>query len=269
MSRFTFPRNLSKQRAMVRLSIHRRANQIDDVIRQAHSTQEVLARMYLYMPPSIQVNDGLTYENVDLSNLLGMGADIFNAARNRISGNDSGDINVDAATTYATTQVAGSGGVVGGAASQALIQKGKVLNPRTQMLFKGPVLRQFSFTFKFIPSNKQEADDIYEMIKTIRLHSYPDTEGLTEGSEGVFTFPDIFRIEFITNPTEEEFSSGGGSSQLKMVRLGDTYCTAISTNYNPTSPSFYGGGYPAEVDLTLTFQETKVVTRNDIKNRDF
>lgn len=268
MSRYTFPRNLSKQRAMMRISIHQRKNELTDVNRELHSTQTVLSRMYLYMPQSVQINDGLTYENVDLSNLLSVGMDLASAAGSKMSGNDV-DIDTRTAGTHVLSQVAGSGGVTGGAASQALIQRGQVINPRTQMLFKGPVLRQFSFTFKFIPSNREEAEDIYSMIQEIRAHSYPSVDGAIEGGESAFNFPDIFRVEFLRNPTDTEFQSGGNSDQLKVTRLADTYCTAISTNYNPTSPTFFAGGYPSEIDLALTFQETKVITRSDILDKGF
>jgi hypothetical protein len=270
MSRFTFPRNLSDQRAMVRFSIHERANQLDSIgVREMHSTQKVLSRIYLYMPQSIQINDGLTFETVDLANLIGLGTDLVNAASNGITGNDAASrANLDAASTHVLTQMSGSGGLASGAASQALIQKGRVLNPRTQMLFKGPVIRQFSFSFKLIPSNKDEADDIYEMIKTIRLNSYPDTAGI-DGSEGVFTFPNIFRIEMLSNPSSAEFTSANNADQLKMIRLADTYCTAISTNYNPTSPTFFAGGYPSEIDIGLTFQETRTINRKDIEENGY
>lgn len=266
MSRYTFPRNLSKQRAMMRISIHQRKNELTDVNRELHSTQTVLSRIYLYMPQSVQINDGLTYENVDLSNLLSTGQDVANAVSNGVTGND---VNTDSIVTSGLNAAQGSGGIIGGAASQALIRTGRVLNPRTQMLFKGPVLRQFSFQFKFIPSNRDEAEDIYNMIQEIRAYSYPSVSGITEGGESTFTFPDIFRLEFVRNPTDQEYTSGGNSDQLKLIRLADTYCTAISTNYNPTSPTFHAGGYPSEVDLSLTFQETKVVTRSDILDKGF
>jgi hypothetical protein len=254
---FIFPRNLEKQRAMMRISIHQRNNDITDITRQMHSTLKVLQRIYLYMPTSIQYNDGLTYENVDLSSLLGVATDIVALAKNGATGQDVSD-RKDVIQTQIIGRASGSGGLLGGAASQALIKSGQVVNPRTQMLFKGPVLRQFSFQYKLIPSNKQEAEDIYEMIKTIRAHAHPQTKGLTSETESTFIFPDIFRIEMVTNTGE---SSGG----LKMARIADTYCTAISTNYNPTSNAFYAGGYPSEIDLGLTFQETKTISRTDIE----
>lgn len=268
-----FPRNVAKQRAMLRLSIHQRRNEITETNRASRSTQTNLATIYLYMPQSVQFNDGLTYENVDLSSGLGILMDTVNLARSRVSGGDvTGGSVVDYATTAIATKAAGSGGFASGAASQALINSGQVLNPRTQMLFKGPVLRQFSFGYKFIPSNRDEAEDIFNIIKTIRTYAYPlsrsltiqETEETDNGPEttntvvgdGTFIFPDIFRIEMVQNE--------GEGTNLKMIKIADTYCTAVSTNYNPTANAFHAGGYPSEVDLTLTFQELTTLDRGSI-----
>lgn len=254
MANYTFPRNLQKHRAMMRISIHQRQNAITDISRQTHSTETVLSRIYLYMPPSVQISDGLTFENVNLSSALGMGIDAVNVMQN------GGDMQGVTNTVQAGVLqgVAGSGGgLVAGAAAQALIQEGRVTNPRTQLLFKGPILRQFSFAHKLIPSNRAEAEDIYQMIKTIRKYSYPISDGMTSESESMFQFPDIFRIEMV--------SSTGGDGKLKMTRIADTYCTAITTNYNPTTNAFYAGGYPSEIDIAMTFQETKTLSRADIE----
>ena len=39
------------------------------------------------------------------------------------------------------------------------------------------------------------------------------------------------------------------------------YLTAVTVNFNPTSPAMMSDGSPNEVDLTLSFQETKVLDR--------
>jgi hypothetical protein len=253
MANYTFPRNLQNHRAMMRISIHQRQNEISDISRQMHSTETVLSRIYLYMPTSIQISDGLTFENVNLSSALGMGIDAMGVVMN---GGDTSGVTDTIQAGVLQGVANGGGGLVAGAAAQALIQEGRVTNPRTQLLFKGPILRQFSFAHKLIPSNRAEAEDIYQMIKTIRKHSYPISDGMSSESESMFQFPDVFRVEMVS-------STGGG--RLKMSKIADTYCTAITTNYNPTSNAFYAGGYPSEIDIAMTFQETKTLSRADIE----
>ena len=72
----------------------------------------------------------------------------------------------------------------------------------------------------------------------------------------IFSFPDVFKVDFITK--------GGG--QAKMIPFSHAYCTAISVNYGSSGPAFFGDGSPAEIDLTINLQETKVHSRGDIEH---
>lgn len=258
MQKYKFPSNIEDQHAIMRLSIFERNNDLIEGDQQFVATNNQLSSILLYMPTSIQFNDGLTFENVDMSNAVSLASDFIDALRKGSVGDAEAREAIPNLQTRALSRVAGSGGIFGGLASQALIRSGQVLNPRTALLFRGPILRQFSFAFKFIPSDKGEADQIQEIIKTIRLNSYPSVD--VSQSESIFSFPNVFRISFVENPNSES-----GVNTLKMINIADTYCTAISTNYNPTANAFYEGGYPSEIDLTLTFQETRALNRNSIE----
>ena len=67
-------------------------------------------------------------------------------------------------------------------------------------------------------------------------------------------FPNIFRISFISF----------GGSKPRIMPFNDAYCTGVTVNYNPTSPALMADGAPNEVDLTVNFQETKVLDRKGI-----
>jgi hypothetical protein len=58
----------------------------------------------------------------------------------------------------------------------------------------------------------------------------------------------------------------GNRENKNLIKFGRAYLTAINVNYNQTSPTFYEDGMPSEIDLSLTFQETKAISREDIKN---
>jgi hypothetical protein len=49
-----------------------------------------------------------------------------------------------------------------------------------------------------------------------------------------------------------------------LIKYGRAYITAVSVNYNQTSPTFFEDGMPSEIDLSLTFQETKAISRQNI-----
>lgn len=239
MAQYRFPKNTTEHQNWTRISIHDRVNEFKPEI-GVQSVDEALHQIYLYMPAAIQVNDGLTYENVDLNTILGI---IAGAVESK-EGMATGDMK-----TAALSKVA-QGGVGSGVATQALLQKGEVLNPRTQMLFKGPILRQLALTYKLMPSNSDEATEIYNLIKVLRQSAYPK---LTQAK--FFVFPKLFRVGFVN-------LEGG---DVNMIKFQDMYLTAINTNYNATQPIFFEDGNPHEVDLTLSFQETEVITSEDVE----
>jgi len=242
MAQYRFPKNTTEHQNWTRISIHKRENEFNasDSVIGVRSVDEALHQIYLYMPAAIQVNDGLTYENVDLNTTLG----IIAGAIESKEGMATGDMK-----TAALSKVA-QGGVGSGVATQALLQKGEVLNPRTQMLFKGPVLRQLALTYKLMPSNADEATEIFNLIKVLRQSAYPK---LTQAK--FFVFPKLFRVGFVN-------LEGG---DVNMIKFQDMYLTAINTNYNATQPIFFEDGNPHEVDLTLSFQETEVITSEDVE----
>jgi hypothetical protein len=46
-----------------------------------------------------------------------------------------------------------------------------------------------------------------------------------------------------------------------MVQQMQSYLTSVTVTYNTNTPTFHQDGMPAEVDLQLTFQESKALNR--------
>jgi hypothetical protein len=153
-------------------------------------------------------------------------------------------------------------GMVGGAAGQLLINRGEVVNPHTQMLFKSPALRQFSYSFKMMPRSLAEANQVIEIVKFFRTAAYPELGSGEQDSKGksiemsTFKFPDIFEITYLTK----------GKQNKNMIKQVESYLTSVSVTYNQTSPTFFADGMPSEIDLQLTFQESKALNRGMIKS---
>ena len=64
---------------------------------------------------------------------------------------------------------------------------GRVLNPNAEMLFQGPVIRDFSFSFLMIARNKEEGDEIRRIIRFLKLGMAPKFRNTT-----YLKNPDIF-----------------------------------------------------------------------------
>lgn len=261
MSKFVYPRNLSeKHPVMCRIGIFERSNSLVDanikdaaksvanVSRQTASTTPI-HQIYLYTPSAITFADGLAYENIDFTNAVGSA---LSAAQSASEGKDIGL--VDTLKGYfgaMAADKAGSGTLEANAAAVLAIGNGQTKNPRTQMLFKAPALRQLSLTWKLMASNQQESAVIEGLIQTMRAHAYPEL--IANGS--TFVFPDIFKVDFVTK--------GGGKA--KMINFANAYCTSVSVNYGASGPSFFPDGSPVEIDFTMSFQETATLDRARIK----
>ena len=50
---------------------------------------------------------------------------------------------------------------------------GEILNPNMELLFNGPSLRSFKFSFKMTPRNQTEADEIRKIIRCFKTHMAP------------------------------------------------------------------------------------------------
>lgn len=283
MPRFAYPGNISeKHPVQTRISILKRFSLVSEFAKDGlnpdtqmspkmlkdygvdltsrtltkQTVEKPTHQIYLYAPASIQFSDGLQYDNQDLGLFAGA---LFAGSEAALEQSGDGGMteqlknagqgvaNVGAGVaTAAVGEIAKSSGV----GQQIRLRTGVARNPRTEMLFKTPALRQISLTWKLMPTNQQESDHIHEMIKTIRAHAYP----ATSGSQAVLSFPDIFQVDFVTNT--------GGEAQ--MIKFAKAYCTSVTTTYGPSGPAFFKGGKPVEIDLTMSFQETEIQTRESI-----
>lgn len=229
----------------------------------------ILGSVNLYMPAGLQVNDNLSYDNVD----TGIGGMAVNAGQTYQNAVSRGEFlkqvknDLPAAGDRLVSQILASAsqdkGVIGGAAGQVLINRGEVLNPHTQMLFRSPALRQFNFVFKMMARSRDEAKMIKNIVQFFREAAYPSLGNLEVDDAGkktvldmaTYRFPDVFEIQYLSNHKKNN----------NLIKFGHAYITAVTVGYNPTSPTFFDDGMPSEVDLSLTFQETKALTREDIR----
>lgn len=218
-----------------------------------------LGSVSLYMPGGLQINDNLSYDNTD----TGAGGMMVNSYQGSASTSEffKGVLKdapqlADRFISQKLAEASSNKGLVGGVAGQLLINRGEVVNPHTQMLFRSPALRQFNFQFKLIPRSLSEAYEIRDIVKFFRLAAYPQL-GNTEGGSlnmATYRFPDIFEIQYLTNSKDNP----------NLIKFQRSYLTSINVTYNQTSPTFFENGMPSEVDLSLTFQESKAISRNDI-----
>jgi len=150
---------------------------------------------------------------------------------------------------------------IGSDASTALqLAKGQVYNPNIEMLYTMPTLRTFQFRFNFVPKDKADAEATDRVIREFKYWSAP---GVTD--EKFIQVPDLWTIKY--------FESFEGTSKLskRMNVFKALACTDVTVQENPANNYHMmindpDGAVPTHTELTLTFQETDIVTRTDHDN---
>ena len=225
----------------------------------------------LYLPVSLQMNDGFQYENAQ----LGAAGAVAEAALG------SGMSAVGAAAMALTEGAKGisdigklfSGGEIGQLASARLaqfapggVQAGvelatqTVMNPNIRAAFKSVSLRTFQFLFNMIPNNESDSQAIKDIIYFFRMNAYPEDIPAGSSVPLAYQYPNLFKI----TPMVLDVKSGvyrNVGSEIKYC-----YCQSIGTNFNPIgNTTFHDDGSPVQTDLSLSFTEHKTLSRSDIK----
>lgn len=190
----------------------------------------------LYLPPGFSVPDAASYGSVDLG-VIGSGA----------AGELTGDekrIIAQEATGKALNEI--------GAASiftKGKIKKGEALNPNTVLQFDNVAVRSFNFAFKLVAESAKEAQSALLIENLFRQALYPEIMNRL-----YLEYPPTFKIKFYH----------GGKENTFMPQIHESFLANMSTTYNAGSNLYHADGSPSEIDISLTFTETKALTRSEL-----
>ena len=251
-------------------------------IKLKNETASQLGTIYLNMPNEINFTDEANWEGTDLGMVGGLAkgegseAGLGGAFANFANMAGGGLTSLGAlAAGMGAAGAAGAGvlGMLGGTGLQKSLESGtgQIANPYKEMTFSGIGFRNFSFNFNFRPRNSDEVEVVQNIIQTFRYYSKPV---YTHGKSGFFTYPEEFHIEFLTKqfvktkegaleapkPNEERFETNPYIPNIKMC-----VCKNVTTNFAPQNAwRSLENGAPVEISLALTFEETELVTGEDV-----
>ncbi len=119
---------------------------------------------------------------------------------------------------------------------------GSVLNPNLELLFTGPSLRSFSFTFRFRPRDPDEAKMVRSIIKVFKRNMAVQRK---PGDLFLYT-PNIFKIKYLHKGGDHPF----------MNRLMPCACTSFNVVYTPDNNYMtYEDGSMTGYDVSFTMAE--------------
>lgn len=145
---------------------------------------------------------------------------------------------------------------VPGTYSKAMAAAKVVPNPSANVTFSGNNLREFNFNFTLVGRTRQDTQIIREIHNTFRINVYP--KALRNEVNVYLEYPPVWTVKFLNGP--------GGEENQWLPKLYQCYLTQLSTNINPTALMYKVDHSPAELQLSLTFQETRTLMRYDIED---
>jgi len=173
------------------------------------------------------------------------------------AGSAIGDPNVKNALIAA---LSGSAvGALGGTVTPSQIisrATGQVFQPNLELLFNGVNLRVFPFTFEFFPRNREEAEEVKLILRTLKYSMLPENSG----AAGIFiSAPYIFQLEYMKGKDKHPFLN-----RFKPMAL-----TNMSVNYtgSNTYSTFYDGS-PTHIKVQMLFKELNPIYKEDYDELD-
>lgn len=151
-------------------------------------------------------------------------------------------------------------GYVVGNTSLATRQSGIVINPNMELLFQGPKLRTFNFTFQFAPRFKAEADTVRQIVKAFKMFSAPQIE--RTGAIFLKT-PKIFQLDYIYNGDGSDIADGQTHPYLNKIK--PCALTSVNVNYTPGGKymTYADGGSMVQTTMSLSFTELEPIYQSD------
>lgn len=219
--------------------------------------------VFLPMPSKIQADYSSSYQNQELgvtglaqAGATGVYENLKKVFNNSQAGKERNKAIAD--------EIAAAGGVAASQSPGALtnwmldtfplqgfsMAQGIARNPHLAVLFEGVGFRNFSFSWEFVPRNKQELDTLKSVITHFKRARAPQYSNVY--ANHLFTYPDEFELEF--------------HYPNYLFTFNACVLTDFSVDYSPqrTSVFFRNPKAPVAYTLHANFQETTIVTRETI-----
>lgn len=185
----------------------------------------------LPIPKKLNDNEVLVWEEVSLASVAAQG--LFTAGQYGTFGRRLGGLSIAASQA-------------GQAAGAALGMGGLAINPFLWMMFKSPAFKEFALTWTFAPNNEQESQLLAAIIRNFKYNSLPSVV-----NSAFYGYPDVALIRLYPND---------------VFTFKFKPCAVLSVQVDYTGagiPSFFKGGAPTVVNVTLFLKEIELWTKSN------
>jgi len=225
-------------------------------------TKRLKTQIAMYMPQQVNVTYGANYTDTEMGALT---EEALNAYNNAIGGRFRSAfenvLNMDQGIAEQLQKgLLASIGVIpgfGGAREAFEAKEGAIISDRLELAFKGINKRVFQYTFKMIPKNPQEADEIRKIIFAFKANMLPEFVGGNRAGRRLVV-PNTFDISYMYVGAENDYLHKISTCVLENMNVtygGDRYRTFEADGE---------GAQPVETTITLNFKEMELITRERV-----
>jgi hypothetical protein len=210
----------------------------------------------LPLPEELNDNLSMNYNTENLGTFLGSGIETFNTIK------ENGPITEETGKAVFETTLSGLGAFrnrildiqnkLTGLNVRAAIEaySGLTFNEYQVVLFKSPNFKKHRFSWRLVPKNEKESNNIANLIKIFKYCASPGLQGQTGF---LFEFPEILRVSL--HPQTQY-----------LYEFKPCVVENISINYAPNGLSFYKSTKaPVAVDFAISLQEVELWTKRDFE----
>ena len=247
------------------------------------NAKKILGSIIMQMPANIQDGNAVDYGESKMNTLMGAAAGLigstiegggealaamvkgdkegYEKAVSNMTGEMKNTVGtdssiMDAAAQFANVKATSAAiGALGGNVSAADLlarQTGQIFNPNMELLFNGPTLRSFSFSFKMTPRSPEEAQECKNIIRSFKSNMAPKTKNTGSiGGSGMFLkTPNVFELRY----------KKGGRDHPFLHRFKQCFLTNVSVNYTGEGVyTTYDDATPVSMQIDLSFKELEPI----------
>ena len=225
-------------------------------------TKRLKTQIAMYMPQQVNVTYGANYTDTEMGALT---EEALNAYNNAIGGRFRNAfenvLNMDQGIAEQLQKgLLASIGIIpgfGGAREAFEAKEGAIISDRLELAFKGINKRVFQYTFKMIPKNPQEADEIRKIVFAFKANMLPEFVGGNRAGRRLVV-PNTFDISYMYVGAENDYLHKISTCVLENMNVtygGDRYKTFEGRE---------DGAPPVETTITLNFKEMELITRERV-----
>jgi len=135
--------------------------------------------------------------------------------------------------------------------------EGAVMNPNMELLFRGPSLRPFSFSFKLSPRDERESMTIMRIIRMFKQSMAPKKTV----SQLFLKAPNTYKVSFQ--------SPYGGKNHRFLPKVKECAMINFDVNYTPDGNYMtYDNSSMVSYEMSMSFQEIEPIYNNDMGMND-